>query len=351
MDDWSALPQELLGLIFIRLRHAADIIRFGAVCTSWKLVAMEAKQLHLKPLSPMLLLPPNQQNEVHNLLDFPTHKACKIELPETEGAWCSTSWKGWLLTINFNAHSETEDTSIPTEYFIRKMVASSSPSDPNCIIMVIHSMWNKLAFCKPGDREWKTLKSGIYHFQDIIFYKGNFYATAKLEVGIVQCDLGPEPKVIPFAPPVWVRSLENKYLVESCGELLQVSRFLHYDDDRDEMSPYNTIIFEVFKLDFNTRTWIKVESLGDNSLFLGHSGTFSISTQDLLEFKKNCIYFLDDYLTAYYLSEFPQGCTDMGVFNLETRMVEPAFPTTQVWRTPLLWIIPDLFKGEFLISH
>ncbi|RVX12588.1 putative F-box protein [Vitis vinifera] len=377
MGDWSALPQELLGLIFIRLRHAADIIRFGAVCTSWKLVAMEAKQLHLKPLSPMLLLPPNAQNEAHNLLDFSTRKACKIELPETEGAWCSTSWKGWLLTINFSfpyamnllnpisrlqiqlppatmfedAHSETEDTSIPTECFISKMVASSSPSDPNCIIMVIHSMWNKLAFCKPGDREWKTLKSGIYHFQDIIFYKGNFYATAKQEVGIVQCDLGPEPKVTPFAPPVWVRSLENKYLVESCGELLQVSRFLHYDDDRDEMSPYNTIIFEVFKLDFNTRTWIKVENLGDNSLFLGHSGTFSISTQDLLEFKKNCIYFLDDYLTAYYLSEFPQGCTDMGVFNLETRMVEPGFPTTQVWRTPLFWIIPDLFKGEFLISH
>ena len=88
MGDWSALPQELLGLIFIRLRHAADIIRFGAVCTSWNLVAMEAKQLHLQPLSPMLLLPPNAQNEAHNLLDFSTHKACKIELPETEGAWC-----------------------------------------------------------------------------------------------------------------------------------------------------------------------------------------------------------------------------------------------------------------------
>ena len=117
-----------------------------------------------------------------------------------------------------------EDASIPTDCFTSKVVASSSPLDPSCVVMVIHDTWNKLALGQPGDEEWKTLKSGICHYQDTIFYKGNFHAIAKLEGGIVQCNIGPEPKAIPFAPGVRAHPLENKYLVESCGELLQDGR-------------------------------------------------------------------------------------------------------------------------------
>ena len=154
--DWSQLPEELLELIFIWL---TDIIRFRAVCSSWGLVASNARSQLFKPLSPMLLLPSNKDDEVHHLFDFSVNKAFWIPLPEVYGKWCCHSWNGWLVTITcsppypiefFNPMSRAQiqlplpETfqdppadvdDAPIESFIYKAIPSSTPSDPNCVTM------------------------------------------------------------------------------------------------------------------------------------------------------------------------------------------------------------------------
>ena len=87
------LTKRILKLIFDELQHAGDIIRFGIVCRFWGLVASEARQQvfkPLRPLSPMLLMPPNIDNDAYKLYDF-FKKAYKIQI---------SSWNGWLITIN-----------------------------------------------------------------------------------------------------------------------------------------------------------------------------------------------------------------------------------------------------------
>lgn len=60
----------------------------------------------------------------------------------------------------------------------------------------------------------------------------------------------------------------KRYLVESCKvELLQVKMYKESLGDRDRV----TKKFIVFKFDFEKTRWLKMESLGDIALFLGHN--------------------------------------------------------------------------------
>ncbi|KAJ9708893.1 hypothetical protein PVL29_000743 [Vitis rotundifolia] len=279
--DWSNLPKELIELIFDELQHAGDIIRFGTVCRFWHLVALEARQQvfkPLRPLSPMLLLPPNKDDEAHKLYDFFEKKAYKIQIPAMRDKWCCSSWNGWLITINRTLPYEIcclnpisgvqihlppaitfEDSppdpeETPIEFFLNKVVLSSTPSPSNatCVIMAIHSNYNKLAFCKPGDERWITLKSEDIQYKDLLYYKDNFYAIGRLKV--VQCDIGNDPRVIPFAPLPKMGRLEHRYLVESSDRLLYVLRYMDLKDKEDPSKlRYETTSFKVFDLDSDKR--------------------------------------------------------------------------------------------------
>ena len=138
---------------------SSDIIRFRAVCSSWGLVASNARSQLFKPLSPTLLLPSNKDDEVHHLFDFSENKALRIPLPEVYGKWCCHSWNGWLVTITcstpypiefFNPMSRAQiqlplpETfqdppadvgDAPIKSFIYKAIPSSTPLDPNCVTM------------------------------------------------------------------------------------------------------------------------------------------------------------------------------------------------------------------------
>ncbi|KAJ9708890.1 hypothetical protein PVL29_000740 [Vitis rotundifolia] len=277
--DWSNLPKELLELIFDELQHAGDIIRFGTVCRFWHLVALEARQQvfkPLRPLSPMLLLPPNKDDEAHKLYDFFEKKAYKIQIPAMRDKWCCSSWNGWLITINRTLPYEIcclnpisgvqihlppaitfEDSppdpeETPIEFFLNKVVLSSTPSDPNCVIMAIHSNYKKLASCKPGDKRWITLKSEDIQYKDLLYYKDNFYAIGRTRV--VQCDIGNDPRVIPFAPLPKMGRLKHRYLVESSDRLLYVLRYMDLKDKEDPSKlRYETTSFKVFDLDSDKR--------------------------------------------------------------------------------------------------
>lgn len=357
--DWSELHKDLLELILQRLRRAGDIIRFGAVCKPWRSVVVEARNQVIKPLSPLLLLPCNDNSRGYELFDFSKNKAYKIQVPEVDGTWFVNSSNEWLVTIKCTPPYEIhllnpftrvqiqlppatafQDpppaiTATPIEAFLHKVVASSTPLDPNCIVMAIYSNWKKLAFCKLGDTEWKTLESEVNCYKDIIYRKDNFYALGKLE-NIVLCDMGPDPKIIEVVPPVipcWY--YERKYLVESSsGDLLKILRSLDWEDTpEDESSRYKTIMFQVSKLDFSKGKWEVINSLGENSLFVGYNVSMLISVEEFPEFREDCIYFTDDYQEGYF--ENICGCHDMGVFSLKTRQFEPMFPFSQIWSSPL----------------
>jgi hypothetical protein len=170
----------------------------------------------------------------------------------------------------------------------------------------------------------------------------------------------------------------QKYIVESSGDLLLVSRFRggHFyskfysfeeefdckenesndedpkDDFEDENSqddvedegtkdesdrkdindkPYVTIRFKVQKLERCTQEgsefkykWVKVDSLGDQILFVGDSSSLSLTASSLNGIKPNCINFTDDDLYLFSWTHNGGG-SDMGVFSMEDATIKPHY--------------------------
>nr|POE97455.1 putative f-box protein [Quercus suber] len=117
--------------------------------------------------------------------------------------------------------------------FVRKLVILRSPwnsitheYDRDCIIMAIYGEMRTLSFTQPGYKAWIDIQSTSQAYDDIAFYKGNFYAV-EAHGEVFSCRIDDNQKVIAkaVAPrPEGTRDLIKNYIVESDGDLLLVSR-------------------------------------------------------------------------------------------------------------------------------
>ncbi|PIA42835.1 hypothetical protein AQUCO_02000348v1 [Aquilegia coerulea] len=204
--------------------------------------------------------------------------------------------------------------------FVFKYVLSSSPSIESqelgsCVVMAIYSEYKRLAFAKPGDEAWICIESPHVGYEDAIYFNGKFYAIT-MEGVLVICEVDKDsPKTIDFAsPPEYDAGDNNKfYLVEMSGNLLLVERIiLEIDSDSEHNFHYWTLSLQVFKFDFQTRSWKGLLDIGDNALFIGNNNSFALSTSKHTRFARNSIYFTDDHLETYPNYRF----CDMGYYDL-----------------------------------
>ncbi|KAL1804271.1 hypothetical protein ACET3Z_032918 [Daucus carota] len=101
------------------------------------------------------------------------------------------------------------------------------------------------------------------------------------------------------------------YLVESGVDILLVTRItgtLHENGQQVHATRY----FDVFTYNFDDKRWVKVDSLGDRSLFLGGDHSLSLSVLDIQGCQGNSIYFTD-----HISSISNETGVDTGVFSLE----------------------------------
>ncbi|CAA2966655.1 Hypothetical predicted protein [Olea europaea subsp. europaea] len=271
----------------------------------------------------------------------------------------------------------------------RKEISSHAYNE-DCTIVAIYGEFAILAFTKLGDIVWTNIFVHFRVYQDIIFYNGKFYAVDVHGV-VVVCDFddanGPKATVI----AVENSDLYQKYLVESSGHLLLVSRLpkgLLFDDDDDveeeeddvsdeeegddneddkgdvdgddnvdevkdaedidkeeeKKARYYTTGFSVLRLDEcheegNNYAYrlTEVTSLGDRALFLGSNVSTSIASSECI--KPNCIYFTDDNCELY-LDEPGGGGHDMGIFNMEDGTIQLNYAgESRSYISPPLWCI------------
>ncbi|KAL6294272.1 hypothetical protein ACE6H2_002414 [Prunus campanulata] len=110
---------------------------------------------------------------------------------------------------------------------------------------------------------------------------------------------------------------DERWLVESMGDLLLVGQERFVNDSG------GAVEFYIYKLNIAAKTWEKVEYLCDCALFLARNQlAMSLSTQELPGLKENSI----------YEGKLQKGCDDnfdihVGVYNLETKLVEPYYTT------------------------
>ncbi|XP_059631497.1 F-box protein At2g05970-like [Cornus florida] len=370
--DWSRLPSDLWESILNQLT-VVDSLRAGAVFHSW---CSLAKALISSPSSPLfdqppLLLLPTQDGDQGNknsrcLYNFAEKKVYKQlkNIPEHMAASHIGSSRGWLIFLDrkkaapfmFSPFLEVQ-IQLPCVacrtfiyglfvHPIEKAILTSHPihSEKYWVVVICGSS-SKLAYSKCGHSEWTALNGTHQPYCDIISYKDHVFALAEtlsVEIWDFNTCLNIPTKKMDFRPSFPRKKFEldksllgnsrRCYMVESKGDILLIMRYI---------GKRLTKVFHVYKLDFDQRRWVKLESLGDRLLFLGRNHSVSLSQESFPFWKRNSIYFTDDYRDRKYEPHMYRG-HDTGRFDLEDRSIELINKDYLQKIDPApIWIVPN----------
>lgn len=223
MVDWSNLPVDLCLSVAGKMPSVAERVRVGALCRSWRTAVSNHKQYLFAPKSPCLFLI-DYKKAGYVLL--PSTMFVPSHMPRIQGRACFATPYGWFITLSLNRQVHLLNTTsgvrhqfprIELPYIdswalraMHKAVTSlTSPSSTipgDCVVVIIFSKYNHLAFAKLYDRIWTTLEYSATGYDDLLYYRGHFYAVNCLgELKV--CDIGsPHSGVKEFASPPPFRS-------------------------------------------------------------------------------------------------------------------------------------------------
>ncbi|XP_057453079.1 putative F-box protein At1g65770 [Lotus japonicus] len=309
------------------------------------------------------------------------------------GAWCAGSSHGWLFMLDTRGcpfllnpssskcfylapfskafmessagitHSCFVENSLKT--FVTKVALMCSPSPSQHTVAILFSYPGKLAFCiKPST--WVELTGGKGSYLDIVFQDTYLYALTEDGTVEIWNFLQQVPTMVADFKPTMDSNDEEEgeflgdgfswkmYLVISEGELLLVKRFLgdfvnaagevvyegyQSPDGGDEICPYKTKDFVVYKLDpLSENKWEKKGSLGDRVLFLGTNESVSRSANELQGCEANSIYFTDDRWEEMN-GDYSYGGHDWGVFSLQDKIFKTLAECPNKLDPPPVWIV------------
>lgn len=322
--DWAGLPDNILEIIFERL-NLMDCMSVSDVCKSWRHVVAQELSGWQRHGFPWLLMSGEKDKRVRTCSSILQGQEWEMLLPEAYGRYCWGSYQDWLILVKdlgyFNLDISLlnpfarKTIDLPKAWnFYHKMVLSGLPSLENFICMLVHSQSQELAFWVPGAQSWFEHKLDGEPFEDAVFSNGSFYLLSndyniwEIKGADIFAAIKKDDASAPAAFDIerhchevtMSDEHENdgvlKYLVESCGELLLVCRF--YNTKSGAVLVTND--FKVFSLDFSEMSWKRVESLGDQILFLGKCCSRSVSSSGLGLNVTDCIYFSNDHAVPWW---------------------------------------------------
>ncbi|GJM98901.1 hypothetical protein PR202_ga15953 [Eleusine coracana subsp. coracana] len=300
------------------------------------------------------------------------------------------SWitpQGWVLTLDPASRDVSlrdpftsrivhlppdPDGLLATSKDTRCVMSTTQPTDPACVVLVIHRQEPVLCHCSPGESQWsrheyqpELLVDGDLDPNDreeiieavvrLVAVGGRFYTylgwagTGKMVTFEISrnpslfsshtVDSPPHPAKCPcikccdipsgMTRTVYRRTLdEPSYnsiyiltspdiyyimycLVESCGELFMVQFYLSL------LCTERTLRFQVHRLDLRRNAWVKVTRLGINRAFLISCDHISYSLfgasmlADKFGLKANCICFSNNDDKGFYVQDMERATTTL----------------------------------------
>jgi hypothetical protein len=341
---WSGLPKELLEVIGKILDSRLDVLRSRSVCSSWR-SSIPPFHARFRPKfpDPCSALQSASTSGPPSISGPPVY-LCESTLylvqPVNHFPTSSCN-KGWLMKIQesnsgklhlldpllfSHKHTVTPNTwnllnfrvvELRKAYVLGPNVGWNNPIPwVNKVVMFPSSAWTdadeyavfmvfepgKLAFGICGDEKWTLVGDQSVEYDDIIVYKGQLYVVDRWgTVFRIECS---SLKLVPFSPPLCGLG-SQKHLMESCGALYVVDQCLYWDRRRKIRDNWSfpmmfqvftkTLDFKVYKLDEEGGKWDLLKSLGDRAFVLSTDCCFSVSAQEFVGCKENCIYFTDKY--------------------------------------------------------
>ncbi|RRT51006.1 hypothetical protein B296_00048453 [Ensete ventricosum] len=159
-------------------------------------------------------------------------------------------------------------------FFFHKAVLSMAPdADGNFTIVMIYSVWKRLAFASAGDEAWTSIQTP-HGFHDVSHCTDKFY-TARYGGTVMAW----EANGLPIVPKIISSDINETYigcmmyLVKSPdGNLMLICR---HAGEGPIIS--HTSLFLVFSLDERDLQWMKVKSMHQQTLFLGSNQSMFLS--------------------------------------------------------------------------
>jgi hypothetical protein len=313
--QWSDIPLDVLNIIAEQL-DVVDQIYLRAVCKNWRQIQIVRPN---KKLPWLMGLSWAFDENVYSVCSFyrPSANQSYItynnifereEFKDLRGAAICASKYGWLLlqksslSFFYNPYTKSIIKLPDLDLSFNRTTFSSVPTSPDCFCCVIQSSKSNdkiyLSMCRPGDCQWSTLKLDGFRraVVDVVYSNGTFYCVFSGGALGAFCVADRHWSLLTNRELISRDLFHSRaHMVESKGQLLLVcpSKF-----------------FEVFKFDCLAKTWLKINTLGCQALFLGCT-SFSVSAEgDTLGFAERIYYHCELY-SHYYSMETKQSdrCT------------------------------------------
>lgn len=340
--DWANLQARVLGLILNKLEWV-DQIWFGAVCKNW-LSVVKLNHQNQHHVLPMLMIP--KANLCLYGISSKTTYEFQLPIPYYDN--CCGCSHGWIATINrkYHAHfgmdivitmvnsfKSVSPITLPPlrtcrdlHYQVQQLPKVTLSADPitspnDYVVAVIYSKRN-LSILKAGQTSWTSIGKFNFYFMDVIFYKDVVYGLTDLKdvlsLNLSYFDDPDSVKTIRSPiPDIQFHKDLKCYLVKSLeGDLWLVRKLLN-DCNHNGM-----IKFEVYKLEFNVgrkkiKQLVKLESLGDNVLFVGDCDSISASASSFSgSLKQDSIYYINKVKRYTPFHEFCEPY-NVEIFNVK----------------------------------
>ncbi|CAN1803419.1 hypothetical protein LINPERHAP1_LOCUS23609 [Linum perenne] len=312
---WTWFPDVVVASILSHLITPQDFVRFSAVCKQWRSLAKDQKRHHIATTTtdnqvPFLLLnitspPPTSidQWRLYNatqskLLDFkpqiPGH-VTKTLRGGSHGWFAYTEYCRLALFNPFTrAHVPINARIGRSSGFLRAILSGDPDADYFAVAARLRNSWQgTLALIRPGrDKNWKIHSvSGLHSIEehdewfsgDVMFDKrrewvytigiGGMLVRANVNAGVL------ETLVQPWNYNSDKDAVRN-YLVETTSnrDLLMISRFVGG-------------VVKVFKLQEDLRSFVKVDDLSGDAVFIGENcSAMAVVARDFEGIEADCIY-------------------------------------------------------------
>ncbi|GAB2298857.1 hypothetical protein Dimus_032936 [Dionaea muscipula] len=339
MADWNTLPEGPLIEILERLSSYNQFEAMDMVNHQWRSARKKAKFRSASPQPPLLML-----STVDESLRFYSliHRRVvrRVDFPARDKTCCCFSSHGWLLTVaedsslSLFSPFSLRRISLPdkqslldsSHLFVHEFIMSANPSSTdNYYVAIVYgtaAYAGALGIWRAGDDRWRNLRTVDGYLTSVAFYKGELhglysfaYVTQLVAYsfrhhdseiddrgdrgdGVIMGDESEDGKGVGMTVKVrtvgiFLRGAEQRYLVESDGRLLVVSKRI-----RMSFTLMGTSIltdgFSVSEVDVKSREVVQVNDLGNRSVFLGHCQPISVEAAMRYGCEANRVYFFDD---------------------------------------------------------
>ncbi|KAJ4785618.1 F-box SKIP23-like protein (DUF295) [Rhynchospora pubera] len=304
--DWSSLPIEVLNLIAKKLGEISDFVRFRAVCTAWR---FSTPSTDLPQQFPWILMKHQNTTDL-SFYSIPSNKIYSIHASKSLGKWLYGPLEGYMLadlyyqslwefgdpfalTLQPSLFNPLNNHEIPLPTYDFEGL----PYRFSCMGEYVFSYGYadyqkpKLVFWHLGQANWCELNlTSDYVNCKHICLKGMIFNVER-DTGVTKVINVTTGTLAYVIPPIEGHSAAgSEFIVDAFGEIL---RFFQHN------SPYAGLVydawFDVHRLETKengSRCWVKVDSIGNQAVFVDSYSCFVLKAHDFTGIKRNCIYFL-----------------------------------------------------------